>query len=223
MLDFLRSKALENELKTLMEQHNLTVAQMRKAISDGVNATAKDVQAALQTMVAKRLQFRTPAAKKLFLQRLSKISQFSKPTTAKAIVSTVAIAGTVVLEMETGGQERPKAGKQVLMTPTLTARAGDKNKRVLSRFRFQALKLRRDGKALKGEKGTFAVRGVGIFQNTKRGGTKLIYSANPHRAIRKLLTWKRTAKSEVSSKLAKNIKAAVAGRVAYYNSKKQTP
>lgn len=207
-------KRLEQEIMQLLREQGGSEVDITRSITDGINKTAKDVQMALQKMLTRKLTFRSPTTKKFFLQRMAKISLFAKNNSHKAVVQTQNIQGAIAEEFEVGGTETPKAGKQVLMTPTTTARGGDDNKKVLMRYRFERLGLKRQGDALEGDKGVYAVKGVGVFQRTKRGGSKLLYAASPHRVIRKLLRWRVTAKAVVQAKLMINIREAHIARMA---------
>jgi hypothetical protein len=213
-----KEKLLELEIKRLLAEQGGSEVDIARSIADGVNATAKDVQKALQDMLSKRLKFESATVKKFMLQRMSKISKFAKNNDPHAVVSTVPIKGTVIVEMETGGSETPDVGKSQLMTPTKAA-VGGKTGKVASRYRFATMGLKRDGDALKGNGGVFAIKGVGVFQRTKRG-VKMIYAASPHRTIRKLIMWKIVARMTVERRLMANIRSAHIGRMARRAGKK---
>lgn len=205
-------KRLQQEVMQLLKEQGGSEVDIRRSITDGINATAKDVQAALRRLLERKLKFESVSVKKLYFNRMSKIIKFAKNNDHQAVVATQPIEGTVILEMEKGGVERPDAGRQFLATPTDKA-VGGKNGKVASRYRFANMGLKREGDSLEGVNGIFSIKGVGIFKRSKKG-LVMLYALNPHRVIRKLLTWKLTARKVMESRLSINIRAAHIARMA---------
>ncbi len=139
--------------------------QVPFALKVAINETLKDMQKAQRAHQRRVFTVRRPS----FVDQSVKIKPFASKQTLTGTMSIDPPGGhkraDILTKFERGGIKRPRRRHLVLPVKARRTRAGI----VSTRNRPKALKLRRRGRSVRGERRTFVVRDVGIFQRVNRG------------------------------------------------------
>ena len=141
--------------------------QLPFATAKAINDTAKDFQRAQLARMGTAFTVRS----RTFIPRSVKIKPFARKTTLEATVAVAPPGGTrtadILVKFERGGVKRPRTGGHLVIP--VDARRTQRGI-VRKDQRPRALHFRKVGRAFRGDRRTFLIPGVGIFQRTGRRG-----------------------------------------------------
>ena len=149
--------------------------QMPFAISTAINETLKDGQRAQRAHQRSTFTVRRPQ----FVDKAVKIKPFANKRTLEGSMLIDPPGGQaradILAKFESGGRKQPKRKHIAIPVGARKSRAG-----IVTRAnRPKALNLTRKGKAVRGDKRTYVVPNVGIFQRKgkgKRSKSKMLYA-----------------------------------------------
>jgi len=178
------------------------------ATSRAINTVVKKAQGTQREGMRKRFTIRRPA----FFERAVKIKPFATKQTLEATITIDPPGGQaradILIKFEEGGQKTARSGQlavPVQARPSKTAM-------IPAKLRPRALNLRGSGRVLRGDQGTFLIRGEGgeggtIFQN-KAGRTVVLYTLKRAVPIEPDLKFVETIREVVRDELPRALRDA---------------
>lgn len=203
--------------QTYKAQKNLAFS-----VVQGINDTAKQIQAAQREELGKRFVLRTEKSKNYLTKQAAIIKPFASVKMGN-LFAEVSLGGKkkgVLLQGYEKGDERKPAKGSLIAQPVAGGPARPSfSKPVQEAFTFKGMALRavrskgrdaKPGKDYKGKHGTFTIAGVGVFQRigNEREAIKLVYAYAKHQTLPAKLHWMKTAQDVANKWLEENITQA---------------
>lgn len=183
-----------------------------KAISEGINETAKEVQTQARTLVAKKFTLRSPQSSKFLLRQAAIIRPFATPAKPEATIAVGNADRLLLSSFEDGGTQQPNPGRKARAVP-IAARPSP-NRRITRSKLISNLKLKKTGAGAgaEGAGGVFTTP-RGIFER-KRGKIQMLYAFKAATPIRRMLGWRAAAKATAAGKIEGHARAYLLKRLA---------
>lgn len=174
----------------------------------GINDTAKQVQAAERQELAKQLVLRTPNTARFLTNNVAKIT-FASVKQGR-VFGEVAInsksKNLLLSALAVGGVRRePVRGSVIAQPITGAAARPSKSSAVSKPLTFVSMKLKKVGDGYKGKSGTFTIAGDGVYKRLNKDEIEKIYDFRREQVIRKELAWVDIARKVVDGNIVDNI------------------
>lgn len=189
--------------------------RMTWAIANAINATLKDAQAGIRATAEKRMHIRSA-----FVRRQLAVLKFATgrvPNPSGRVY--VGQKDRLLLgEFERGGTRRPFVGSNVAIPLVGGPARPTKSSPVRKSMGFPALAFHRKGKSIQGQKRTYIVPDVGVFQRTGPGkrDSRMVYLFRPTVRLDARLQFEATARRVVGHVFPHNLRFEVEKTFAHH-------
>lgn len=186
------------------------------AVANGINDTAKTIQAETRAEVARKFTLR--GAKGAFVVRQAAVIKPFASAKAGRPFAEIAVGKRerlLLAQFEEGGKRQPFKGAKVAVPITGGPARPTFESSVVAQLRLSRLRLRpdpRDPRRLIGSQGTYTVPGIGLFQRLGPGrrNSRLVYAFDPDVQLPKRLAfrqlWRQRAEALLDDNIEKHIK-----------------
>lgn len=197
--------------KTLKAQKRLVFS-----VTDGINATAKQIQQEAQSGITKKFKVRKANSKNVLEKQSAIIKPFAKVSEGRLYAEiSIGHKPNLLLSGYEDGVKREPAKGSVIAQPVVgnSARKSFSDP-ILPQFYFRAMALK--AKTINGEKkyfgknGIFTVKGMGVFRRfgSGRRDVELLYHYATDQKLPKKLGWRQAAQAVADKWLDENISRA---------------
>lgn len=205
------------DIAKLVDNTSKAQRKLAFAVTDGINETAKQIQASERENLARRFTIRTPQSKKFLDLQAAVIKPFASVKKG-LLYAEVAIGQKdrlLLSGFETGVERKPVVGKVIAQPVTGSPARPGFSDPVAKQFTFKSMQLKaQQGKhgevRYEGKRGTFTIPGIGVFVRNGKGkrDIELLYAYARHQKLPKKLGWISRAKAVADTWLEENITRA---------------